>query len=193
MLAQVQISSLLKSHVAAGATAGRTIFSLLATKVPTSVQPVVLALDFAGIEIATGSFLREAVLAFRNYCRSNCPAVYPVVANANQAVVEELEYLLKDRGDAIVLCVTTDRNELESARIVGCLEEKQLEALTAVINFGAADAQTLMAYSHSSQIISINAWNNRLAALNNKGILVETKQGRRKIYRPVLEGLTDGR
>src|SRR5687768_8090030 len=85
----------------AGAPEGANALAKLISRVANLAEIEVIELDFRDIAIATSSYLRESVLGFRDYCRKSRPHLYPVVANANLKVREELEGLLKLKGDAI--------------------------------------------------------------------------------------------
>jgi hypothetical protein len=148
-------------------------------------------LDFDGIRIATASFLRECVLGLRSYCQHNRPGLHVVVANAHPVVVEELHFLLTRLRDALPSCRLDARGAVSEARILGVLDEKQAVTLQAIVELGGADARTLT-QKVAKERIGITGWNNRLAALAGKGLVMETRSGRAKIYRPILEGLSHG-
>jgi len=187
----LRIREIANTNVLAGATNGKLALGELIARLPKAEIPKVIILDFSGVEVATGSFLREAVLAFRDYCRINRSNLYPVVANLSCEVAEELEFVLNDLGQALVICAYTD-SLLNKGRIIGILDEKQRIALNAVSEFGQADAGQLQKKYNEHENISITGWNNRLAALSLKGILMEFKSGRSKVYRPIVEGLEHG-
>jgi hypothetical protein len=44
-------------------------------------------LDLDGVTVATASFLRGELIAFRDHARATLPGLYPVIANASQAVI----------------------------------------------------------------------------------------------------------
>jgi hypothetical protein len=77
---------------------------------------------------------------------------------------------------------------MTGARILGEVDPKQRVALESVRLLGEADAATLQK-RFADENVGVTAWNNRLAALSAKGILVATQRGRAKSYRLVLEGL----
>jgi hypothetical protein len=174
----------------AGCADGAMVLSKLIEAAARVEETEVIALDFFKVEIATASFLREAVLGFRDYCRNSRPNLYPVVARANLTIVEELEGLLRLKGDAIVVCEMNSRG-IKSARVLGKLEDKQSVTLRAVLAARGADAATL-AKRHPEEKAKPTAWHNRLTSLSAKGILMETQSGRTKIYRPVVEVLVHG-
>ena len=172
--------------VVAGALLGQKVFAaMIAETVPPS-EPETMYIDFAGVDVATVSFLRESVLAYRNHARSHWANVYPVVTNLSAKVLEELENYVIERGDALVATTGTD------VRVLGRLEEKQELTLKAVIKEGEVDAPTLAERYKKNGPASPTAWNNRLVALALKGLLIELSSGRSKRYRPVLERLRYG-
>src|SRR5262249_5275524 len=148
--------------------------------------PTVIALDFAGTLVATGSFLRESILGFRDFCRRSQPNLYPVVANLNETVEEELLDLLQSRREALVACLVAANGDALSPRVLGILEEKQRVTLDAVLSLGEADAATLTDRLATTEKIGVTGWNNRLSSLVAAGILMEVRSGRGKRYRPIL-------
>jgi hypothetical protein len=176
--------------VIAGASAGAQALSKLIEAVSEEYEIVVVVVDFKGVAVATASFLREAVLGFRDYCRNSRPNLYPVLANVGVKVREELDGLLQLKGDAVVVCDLNGGGHVKSAAIVGKLDPKQRITLAAVLKARRADASSLAA--HDRELKNPTAWNNRLASLAAKGILRETQTGRSKTYEPVVEALSYG-
>lgn len=177
------------NEILAGALTGRRILGLLMEQVDGELEtPEPVYLDFQGIEIATASFLRECILECRNLVRRRWTNYYPVVANANDSVMEELSVLLGQR-DVLMLCTLDEEGNPGSPRVLGDLEPKQRIAFDLVRQFGEADAGELMRCSKNSEDVGQTAWNNRLASLSRLGLLVELSHGRAKRYRPLpLEG-----
>ncbi|MFN2511728.1 MAG: hypothetical protein ABR568_09830 [Pyrinomonadaceae bacterium] len=174
-------------NVLAGAIPGKSMLGKLITAVrpPTAPEPVLLSFD--RVDVATGSFLRESVFGFRDYCTKTQPNLYPVVANANEVIVDELEFLLRLSGDALFTCIVDEHGKVESSHIIGQLNDKQRLTFDAVLEAREADATTLQRKYGQTEQIQITGWNNRLSSLVVKGILMEIKKGRSKVYRPVLE------
>lgn len=191
-MTSINLESLMDQRVLAGAAKGKSALGVMISRLPQADLPQLVVLDFDGIEIATGSFLREAVMAFRDYCRSHHPNLYPVIANANAEVIEELAMVLKATGQALVAGSYHGGDQVQEARIVGVLDEKQRVALDAVFEAGQGEASQLQKKYSRKENISVTGWNNRLAALSSKGILMEFRSGRSKVYRPVVEGLVHG-
>jgi hypothetical protein len=178
-------------QVLATSQLGKKVFAALAGAIPAPPDPTLLYLDFAHIEVATTSFLRDSVVAFRNHARSHLGTVYPVIANAGAGVREELHEFLRSRGDALVACMLDAQERPSHPEVIGQLDGKQLATLRAVIVAAETDAVEL-GKEFPAEEIGTTAWNNRLAALSAKGLLIETSAGRAKRYRPVLENLNYG-
>jgi len=180
------IREVAKTDVAAGALAGRRAFDALVTATTEPSDPGPVFLDFRGVEAATGSFLRECVFAFRDHCRHAVPNAYPVVANAAPVVFEELAFYAKSQGDALWSCERSEQGQVSAVHLIGRenLETGQREALKLVETLPEATAP-LMA-QQSSQALGATAWNNRLSALAGKGLVMEQRRGKTKIFRPVL-------
>jgi len=168
----------------AGSIPGRNLLAKLIESVKSPTVPSPVFLDFAGVESATASYLRESVMGFRDYClRSRLP-LYAVVANAHPDIIEELEIVLAAENDAILACSLSPENDATAVRIFGPLDHTQRITLDEVSKRGQVDAITL---SQTSDEVGSTAWNNRLVALAGKGLVIEEKKGRGKYYRPVVE------
>jgi hypothetical protein len=179
-----------QNNVLAGSIDGQKAFTDLLRKTPMPSKPEVCFLDFAGIEVATTSFLRDSIVAYRNHARSTWPMIYPVCANLVSRVKEELDSFLKSRSDVFVICMRDIAGRVSDPRLIGQIDGKQGIALRGVLDLGESDATGLR--QHIDEDVAATAWNNRLSALTAKGILMEVSSGRNKRYRPVLEGLRYG-
>jgi hypothetical protein len=173
--------------ILSGAEAGRRLFGTLVANAPAPLEPDQAFLDFTGVEVATSSFLRESVIAFRDYARSTLPNLYPVIANILAAVEEELAFLLRHRADAMWACNLGERGLPIDARLIGELDEVQRYTFDRVRDLGSASAPTLATQSGRESGIGATAWNNRLSNLAARGLLIERRGGKTKIFTPVLE------
>lgn len=177
-----------EARVLAGALSGRRILAKLVdltSNEPESPEPVFL--DFGGIEVATASFLRESVLAYRDTVRRRRSNLYPVIANANDLVAEELKVLVATHGNVLMLCSLDDQGQPHRPRLVGELDPKQRMTFDLVRQRRETDAAELMREHGESERTTVQtAWNNRLAALASLGLVVEMSQGRAKRYRPLF-------
>ncbi len=172
--------------VLSGAASGRQLLSALIALTPALEVPAPVFLDFTAIEIATASFLREAVIGFRDYARQSLRNVYPAAANLGPAVVEELDFFIRARGDVMWSCELGLGEAVISARLIGELDPAQRSTFDAALEVGAITAPELAA-RFADQRIGPTAWNNRLSALATKGLLVERKHGKTKSFSPLLE------
>ncbi len=173
--------------ILSGVHSGRKLFAELVARAAPPSQDEVVYLDCEGITVATGSFLRESVLAFRDYARSTLPHLYPVVANPSEAVVEELDFLLKHRKDALWICQRDGSGQLDKATIIGELDASHRATFELVAALRSASASDLA--SRGGDSIGPTAWNNRLAYLASRGLLIERRAGKSKTFTPVLETL----
>lgn len=171
--------------VLSGVQTGRELFGKLVAAAGPSVEPEPVYLDFDGVTVATASFLREGVIAFRDHARATFPALYPVVANAAPVVTEELEFFLRHRKDALWACRLTPAGEPRDPKVLGELDDAHRATFDLVTRLGTASAPILAAQSQES--LAPTAWNNRLANLAARGLLIERRSGKTKTFAPVLE------
>jgi hypothetical protein len=173
-------------RVLAGALTGRKMLAKLVERTarePATPQPVFL--DFSGVEVATASFLRETVLAFRDSVRRRRSNFYPMIANASELVADELTVLVASDSDVLMMCSLDADGKPYSTCLAGELDPKQRITFDLVQQRGETDAAELMREHGESEKIKVKqtAWNNRLAALAGLGLVVELSQGRAKRYR----------
>jgi hypothetical protein len=140
-----------------------------------------LPLDFSGIEAASASFLRESVLAFRDYARAYQPEVFPVVANIDETVRDEFNVLLKQRREAMLACTVDEKGVITAPEILGSLETGLKATLDAVRRRGPVTPAQLLDGDLKASTLS-----NRLVALVRQGFLAVTDDNRR-VYRFVLD------
>ena len=176
------------SPILAGALSGRTVLGRLLAETATEPdEPEPLFLDLSGVEVATASFLRESILAFRDVVRGRRSRFYPVVSNPTDAVLDELRTLLQPRGDVLMTCILCEDGSVTSATPLGELDPKQQLTFDLVCEHGETDASALMRdYGESEGLKHTTAWNNRLTTLAALGLVVELKQGRTRRYRPLF-------
>lgn len=171
--------------VLSGVQAGRQLLGKLVAAARPLSEPEPAYLDFEGVNVATASFLREGVIAFRDHARATLPTLYPVIANASPAVTEELEFFLRHRRDALWACWLTPSGEPRDPKVLGELDEAHQSTLDLVTRLGSASAPGLAAQSQKG--LAPTAWNNRLSSLAARGLLIERRSGKTKTFAPVLE------
>jgi hypothetical protein len=177
--------------ILAGALHGKEAFGALLKETASEplLGPEPLFLDFSKVQVATASFLRESVLAFRDHVRGRRSGYYPVITNANAEVRDELTELTNNRGDALMVCTLTTDHCVQNVRLLGDLHPKQKITFDLVQERGETDASELMRdYGARERVNQTTAWNNRLSALASLGLVVEVSHGRNKRYRRLFAG-----
>lgn len=183
---RVSIQDLAGKRILAGAQEGRALLLQLVEAIREPETPQALFLDFRGVDVATTSFLREGPLAYRRLVRAQSSKIYPIFANANEHIVDELKLFLISQKDAVFTCTLTGGEKASKLRLVGRLDEKQALTLEFVKQLGEVDAARLVS-TRTEPGTRPNAWNNRLAALAQKGLIVESLDGRTKKFRLPVE------
>jgi hypothetical protein len=174
-----------ENDVLAGSSSGRRMCDALWAAAKFS-EGGLFVIDFLGISVATSSFLRESVLAFRNRTRAEKPDLYPVVTNLVANVEEELTGLLKQTGEAFWVFDFT-KSAVKKHRLIGRLDPKLKETLELIENGHGYDAATLWKGTNSTESVGVTAWNNRLASLSKQGLVFESKVGKQKYFHPLHE------
>jgi hypothetical protein len=177
--------------VLAGAINGKQLFAkLLSATTREPPNPERVFLDFSGVDVATASLLRESVLNFRDFVRRQRSNFYPVVANANDAIKDELRELVgPPRNDVVIVCLLDESGVVSDVNLIGNLEPTQKRTFDIVCGLGETDAGELMrAHGKEERITRPTAWNNRLTSLTLLGLLMEISRGRAKRYKPLFEG-----
>lgn len=175
-----------QTDVLAGADNGRSVLvRLLEATRSEPTEPEPLFLDFSRINVATASFLRESVLALRDIARSRRSNLYPVIANPNGTVRDELVVLADARGLVLMTCVLDEHENVASTSTIGSLDPKQKMTFEIVSEYGETDAGELMR-KNDDGLRHTTAWNNRLSSLASMGLIMEISRGRSKRYRPLF-------
>jgi hypothetical protein len=190
---RVLMTELARTEILAGALFGRKVLAKLLELTDTEpASPQLVFLDFAGVNVATASFLRETVLAYRDTIRRRRSNFYPVIANTSPLIEEELKILVTSEGDVLTLCTLDKNNKPREPRLLGTLEPKQRLTLDLVQRHKETDAAELMREHGEKEGVKHTAWNNRLSALAGMGLVIELNEGRAKRYRPLLGEATHG-
>lgn len=183
---RLEITEIAQGNVLAGAENGRSLLvRLLEATRSEPTEPEPLLLDFSGIDVATASYLRESVLALRDIVRSRRSNFYPVIANPNETVRDELAVLAESRGAVLMTCVVDDQGVVVSTAAIGSLDPKQKMTFDIVYEHGETDAGELMR-KNDDGLKHSTAWNNRLSSLASMGLIIEVSRGRSKRYKPLF-------
>lgn len=192
---RIDIGKIGGAAILAGALNGkRMLAQLVASSVQEPLEPEPFFLDFSKVEVATASFLRESVLMLRNIVRSQRSNFYPVVANANSDICDELHELVSgQRSDVLIACALSESGTVSDVSLIGQLEPVQHRTFDLVRKLGETDASELMrAHGATDRTTRTTAWNNRLTSLAFLGLLVEVSQGRTKRYKPLFGDMQYG-
>jgi hypothetical protein len=173
--------------ILAGRLPGRRAFLTALEVLPEFAEPTLVLLDFGGVDLATSSFLSEAVLPLRDHLRLRRHSGYVAVANLKDEVREEIEEMLRRSGDALLTCTIDADGRIVNIQLCGKLEDKLQETFSLVGQKRETTAAQLHEEFRTVDAVGATAWNNRLATLAAKSLVVEILQGRTKKYRPVLE------
>ncbi|MEZ5832065.1 MAG: hypothetical protein R3D05_12880 [Dongiaceae bacterium] len=174
-------------EVLAGSMAGKRLLTRLIESTPEPTQQSALLLDFRGIKAATASYLRESALALKDYYRQRDSHLFPVAANLSSETREELEFCLRAKADVMLCCSLDASGRVTDLELAGQLDSNVQLAFFSVQHSNEIDASTIWKKHQKSQPVSVNAWNNRLSSLHQRGVIFEEVRGRTKVYRPVLQ------
>ena len=142
----------------------------------------ILVLDFRDVGDASASFLRESILAFRDYVRGYQPDLFPVLANINETVHEEFDTLLRDRREAMLGC-NFDGSLPTDPEVLGVLEPGLSQTLHVIRSRGQL---TLADLRKTSADTKATTWSNRVASLIRQGFVVPSLEPNKRLYRFVL-------
>jgi len=183
----LDIRILTAKEVLGGSIQGRQLLGQLIEHAADDPDFEVCVLDFSRIQLATASYLRESVLAFQRWGIDRRFPFSTVLANVNSDVLEELELVLTDCGGAIWVCTLGKDDKIGDSKAIGKFDEIQRQTFELVRSRGEVDAPTLAREDANGTKVNQTAWNNRLAALASRGLLLERRRNKTKIYRLVLE------
>jgi hypothetical protein len=173
--------------ILAGRLSGKRAFVGTLEKFPELTEPALVMLDFTGVDFVTSSYLSEVLVPLRDHLRLRRQPGYAVAANLTEKVREEIEEMLRRSGDAFLTCSTDASGQITDVQLCGKLDDKLQETLKLVSRKRETTAAQLYEESRTIDMVGATAWNNRLASLAAKSLIVEVLQGRTKKYRPVLE------
>jgi hypothetical protein len=171
--------------VLAGRDEGAAMASKILQKTGQRDAAVLVTFDFSGITLATASYLDEVTLRLRPALRERF--AYPLPVNMVSRVLEEFESLLERANDAFLIGSRGSDGAITDLRVVGKLDSKLRETYDLVRAKTLASAVELFNTYSGAEKIGATAWNNRLNALAEKGLLQEIPAGREKKFRPLAE------
>jgi hypothetical protein len=173
--------------VLAGRLSGQRTFVAALEQLPELVEPALVVLDFNGVALATSSYLSAVLIPLRDHLRLRRQPGYAIAVNLSEKVREEVDEMLRRSGEVFLTCAMDAGGQISCVELCGKLDEKLEETLKLVTRKRETTAAQLHEESRVLDPVGATAWNNRLASLAAKSLVVEILQGRTKRYRPVLE------
>ena len=172
--------------ILAGRLSGKRAFVAALEQFPELAEPALVLLDFSGVDYATSSYLSEVLVPLRDHLRLRRQPGYAVAANLSDNVREEIEEMLRRSGRRLPRLQPAASGQITNVQLCGMLDDKLQDTLVLVSRKRETTAAQLHEKSRSVDTVGATAWNNRLASLAAKSLVVEIS-GRAKKYRPVLE------
>jgi hypothetical protein len=143
-------------------------------------------LDFAEVEIVTGSWINEALVPLLHWAADERNGIFPVILNFNSEWLDELQMVAEWTHNCFL--VARGKSLPKSAILVGSLDVGQKATLLAVVNGEEVTGAAL----DGQEGVRGTAWNNRLKDLFQKRLIRREKRGREQIYFPVVPEITNG-
>jgi hypothetical protein len=150
-----------------------------------SVPPgSVVLLDFAGVDLVTGSWVNAMFGPFFQWASDEHSDLFPIICNVKDEWLDELA-LVADWTHRCFL-VATGSTPPRQAVLVGPLDPGQRSTLEAVIELREITGADLER-KRPEDGVKATAWNNRLKDLYDKRLLRREKRGREQLYSPIVE------
>lgn len=181
----LSVFNLLGSKIAASAGDGRQIASKFIEQVRAASLPPLVQIDFSRIDIATASFLREAVLGARRGLADETVAI--VVSGANGQILDDLREVLLARDEVLPILKADGRIE-----ILGELDPTLYRVLKLVDEFGPISAPELHREHPDEGVSGPSGWNNRLTSLQDMDLVIMSREGRSNKYSSLRRYICDG-
>lgn len=177
---QIRVAEQLGTATLQGRPLGRKHYARLCD-VLTDVPPGDVALlDFASVEIVTGSWINEALVPLLRWAADERNDIFPVFLNFDAAWLDELQMVAEWTHNCFL--VGQGKTLPKAASLVGNLDIGQRATLIAVIH----NAEVTGAALDGKEGVKGTAWNNRLKDLYQKRLIRREKRGREQVYSPVV-------
>lgn len=159
-------------------------------------DPLVVVLDFSGIESLTSSYTKSSILWLLRCGEKSVGAavyddpgdglmpvalpIYPILVHLCDEIREEIEVVLRAEQLCCLVAVETKEDSVLTASILGSLDR----TLRATLRQVEAEAETTAAILHAKygDGINVTGWNNRLSDLHRLRLIHRRKEGRQWIY-----------
>lgn len=168
-----------------GKLPGKKHFAKLCDVLSSVPPSTTVFLNFAGVEIVTGSWVNALFVPFFQWAGSEGTDIFPVVCNL--AVPEWLdEFALVAEWTHRCFLIASGKLPAMRARAIGPLDPGQVATLNAVSELGPVTGAELER-KWSAETVRATAWNNRLRDLYDKRLIRKERRGREHVYSTVLK------
>ena len=110
--------------------------------------------------------------------------LYPVVTGCSAEVAGEIDDFFRSRNLPILHVIERTKHGLKSAQLLGTLDSFLATSLQGLTKLGEGTAVQLA--KTSSEAISVNGWNNRLADLYFLRLVTRRRSGKFWVYSPLV-------
>jgi hypothetical protein len=170
-----------------GKLPGRRDYGRLCERLSEATPGSAVILDFAGVELVSGSWLNAALVPLLSWAADERNDLFPVICNAQEDVLEELALVAKFTHTCFV--VAEGSPPPRRAAVVGPLDPGQRATLEALVDLQAVTGAELER-QRPEDGVKATAWNNRLKDLYEKRLLRRERRGREQVYSPVVREIT---
>ncbi len=180
MASHIRVAEQLGATTLQGRPLGRKHYPRLCESLADVPPGDVALLDFAGVEIVTGSWINEALVPLLRWAADERNDIFPVLLNFDPAWLDELQMVAEWTHNCFL--VGRGKSLPKSASLVGSLDVGQKATLAAVVG----GAEVTGAELDGRDGVKGTAWNNRLKDLYHKRLVRREKRGREQVYSPVV-------
>lgn len=170
-----------------GKLPGRKDYARLCERLSEVPSGSVVFLDFAGVELVSGSWINAALVPLLAWAADERNDLFPAICNANEAILDELALVAKYTHSCFV--AASGPIPPRRAALVGLLDPGQRSTLEALVELQAVTGAELER-QRPAEKIKATAWNNRLKDLFEKRLLRRERRGREQVYSPVVKEIT---
>lgn len=170
-----------------GKLPGRKDYARLCERLSDAQPGSVVFLDFAGVELVSGSWINTALVPLLAWAADERNDLFPAICNATEDMLEELA--LVARYTHTCFLVAKGPIPPRRAAVVGTLDPGQRSTLEALVRLQAVTGAELER-KRPEEEVKATAWNNRLKDLYEKRLLRRERRGREQVYSPVVREIT---
>jgi hypothetical protein len=183
MAGLIRVADRLGARFLQGRPLGRKHFARLCELLSEVASGEVVLLDFADVEIVTGSWVNEALVPLLRWASDERNDLFPVLLNLDSKWVDELQMVAEWTHNCFL--AGQGKGLPKSANLVGSLDAGQRATLDAVVSASEVTGAALERLRPDDSE-KATAWNNRLKDLYEKRLIRREKRGREQIYSPVI-------